>query len=49
MIRWFSGSGFDATEAVESANTPTELYEKLGLKYHGREKVERIMDKWRNR
>lgn len=49
MIRMFSGSGFDATEAVKSAKTQNELYEKLGLKYPGREKIQNVMDEWRNR
>jgi hypothetical protein len=49
MIGWFSGSGFDATEAVKSAKTSEDLYQKLGLKYPGMEKIQNVMDKWRNR
>jgi hypothetical protein len=55
MIGWFSNhfSGpnrqRDATEAVKSAKTSAELYQNLGLKYPGMEKIQNVMDKWRNR
>ena len=49
MINLFSGNGFDATEAFKTSRTTYDLYEKLGFKYPGNERINRVMDNWREK